>query len=130
MLVKTRFSIAERAQFFTSLFWSGGFTKGIGVAEECKLEAILPQINHIIERANKEKMFYVRTFVSPSGWSEQAQTFARNFDDKKAVVFLVDLLTNTLYCNLDDEKTKAGDFHNNFYDTFIYAAVRQVEKVF
>ena len=50
------------------------------------------------------------------------------------------LKTNELEINLeifdvifkssDNEKTKAGDFQDNFYDTFIYAAVRQVEKVF
>jgi hypothetical protein len=30
--------------------------------------------------------------------------------------------------SLDNEKTKAENFQNNFYDTFTYVAVRQVEK--
>jgi len=105
MVVKTTFSTFKRAQFFVSLFWSKGFTHGLGVAEECKLEAILPEVNHIVQKANKEKMFYVRAFVSPSGWTQQAQTFAKNFSDKLASIYLIDLRSNSVYCNMEDEKT-------------------------
>ncbi len=103
---KTKFGSIERAKFFVSLFWSQGYTRGMGLAEECTLESIQPEIDIIVNRANKNKLFYSRVYASPSDWSRQAKTFCENFLDKRVSIYLVDLRSNEITYNSDDEKTK------------------------